>query len=258
MNRYEDYKDRFKFIRFERKDDILELRMHRDDGEALWEGNVGGIHDELGEAFHLIARDPDLRVLILTGSGDNFIAKMDQHGGDGEPMDARWWDRIYREGKDLLTNLLNIEVPVIAAVNGDALLHAELAVLSDVVIAAEGARFADKAHAINGVVPGDGVHVVWPMLLGPNRARHFLLTGAEIDAAEAQRLGFVAEVLPKGQVRDRAWAIAREFAAKPKVMLRYSKIALTLEIKRRLLNDLGYGLTLEGLGALDMMSGRPG
>jgi enoyl-CoA hydratase/carnithine racemase len=255
MTAFEGYKDRFKFVRFERQDGVLEVAIHRDGGEALWEGNVGGIHDELGEAFRLVARDPEVRVMILTGSGDAFCAKSD-HTPTGETMDARWWDRIYREGKDLLMNLLDIEVPVVGAVNGDALLHAELVVLSDIVIAAEGARFADKAHGISGVTPGDGVHVVWPMLLGPNRARHFLLTGAEIEASEAQRLGIVAEVLPKGEVRARAWAIAHELAAKPKLMLRYSKIALTLEIKRRLLADLGYGLALEGLGALDMISGR--
>jgi enoyl-CoA hydratase/carnithine racemase len=257
MLKFEDYRNRFKHVRFERQEGILEVAIHRDGAAALWEGNPGGIHDELGEAFRLVARDPEVRVMILTGSGDAFCAQMDLTPTP-ETMDARWWERIQREGKDLLMNLLNIEVPIVGAVNGDALLHAELVVLSDIVIAAEGARFADKAHGGAGVVPGDGVHVVWPMLLGPNRARHFLLTGAEIEAAEAQRLGIVAEVLPAGQVRERAWAIARELAAKPALMLRYSKIALTLEIKRRLLSDLGYGLALEGLGALDTISRHKG
>ena len=64
----------------------------------------------------------------------------------------------------------------------------------------------------NGIVPGDGVHVWWPMVLGPNRARHFLLTGDEIDAAEAKRLGVVAEVVPHDQVLTRAWDIARTLA----------------------------------------------
>jgi enoyl-CoA hydratase/carnithine racemase len=248
MARFEEYKDRFKYVRLERQDGILELTIHRDGGSALWEGNRGGIHDEVGQAFQLIARDPDTKVVIITGAGDVFCTQMDPSRGD-EPMDQMFWDRIYREGKDLLMNLLDIEVPVIGALNGDAFIHAELVALSDIVIAAEGARMADKAHAPNGVTPADGVHVIWPMLLGPNRGRHFLLTGAEIDAAEAQRLGVVAEVTPKAKVRERAWEIARELAQKPTLMLRYSRVAMTLDLKRRLLNDLGYGLALEALAA---------
>lgn len=249
MARFEDYKDRFRYVRMERQDGILELTLHRDGGPALWEGNRDGIHDEVGQAFHLVGHDPETKVVIITGAGDVFCTQMDPTRGDGETMDQLFWDRIYREGKDLLMNLLDIEVPVIGAVNGDAFIHAELVALSDIVIAAEDARFADKAHAPNGVAPADGVHVIWPMLLGPNRGRHFLLTGAEIDAAEAQRLGVVAEVVPKARVRERAWEIARELAKKPRMMLRYSRVALTLELKRRLLNDLGYGLALETLAA---------
>src|ERR1700729_1709504 len=106
-------------------------------------------------------------------------------------------EKIYLEGKRLLDNLLNIDVPVIGAVNGPARIHAELAVLSDIVLAAETAVFQDAAHMPNGVVPGDGVHVVWPLLLGPNRGRYFLLTGQRLSADEAQAAGVVSEVLPR-------------------------------------------------------------
>jgi enoyl-CoA hydratase/carnithine racemase len=149
--------------------------------------------------------------------------------------------------------LLEIECPVIGAVNGPAFIHAEIPTMSDIVIASDRAAFADKAHAPGNVVPGDGVHVWWPMLLGPNRARHFLLTGAEISSEEALRLGFVAEVVPHGQVMDRARAIARELAAKNPQMLRFSRVAMTQHIKRRMLDDLGYGLMLEGMGILSLM-----
>jgi len=249
MARFEDYKDRFKYVRLERQDGILEVTIHRDGGSALWEAGEGGIHDQLGEAFYLIGRDRETKVMILTGAGENFCEGMD-HSGPRSPMGPDFWDRILKEGKDLLTNLLEIDVPIVGAVNGNAYIHAELVALSDIVIAAEDARFADKTHAIYGVTPSAGVHVVWPMLLGPNRGRHFLLTGAEIDAAEALRLGVVAEVVPKDQLRERAWAVARELAKKPQLMLRYTRVATTLELKRRLLSDLGYGLVLEGLAAM--------
>jgi enoyl-CoA hydratase/carnithine racemase len=125
--------------------------------------------------------------------------------------------------------------------------------MSDIVIASDRASFADKAHATGGVVPGDGVHVWWPMLLGPNRARHFLMTGAEISAEEALRLGVVAEVVAHGQVMDRARAIARQLVGHNPQMLRFSRVALTQHIKRRMLDDLGYGLMLEGMGLLGLV-----
>jgi len=255
MIRFDDYKDRFKYVRLERTNGILEVTIHRDGGSAIWEAGERGIHYELGEAFYFIGRDSETNVMILTGAGDAFIEQMEMNAGQAA-MTSEFWFRIFKEGKDLLMNLLDIEVPVIGALNGNAFIHAELIALSDIIVAAEGAKLADKAHAINGVVPSDGVHVVWPMLLGPNRARHFLMTGAEIDAAEAQRLGIVAEVVPQRQVLERARVIARDLAKKPPLMLRYARAALTQDIKRRLLADLGYGLALEGLGIQSLADRR--
>lgn len=252
MSRFEDYAYRFRFVRLERSDNgILELTIHNNGGEAQWSAGNGGIHDELGQAFYEVGRDPENRVVIMTGTGDNFLVKVDF--SDPEPVSAAYWDRIYKEGKDLLQNLLEIEVPVIGAVNGPAFVHAELPTLSDIVIASDRASFADKAHAPGGVVPGDGVHVWWPMVLGPNRARHFLMTGAEISAQEALQLGFVAEVVPHGEVMTRAREIARELLQKNQQMLRFSRVAMTQHIKRRMLDDLGYGLMLEGMGIMSLL-----
>jgi enoyl-CoA hydratase/carnithine racemase len=248
MTRLEDYRHSFKYIRLRREDGVLEMTIHRDGGPALWDFGPTGIHRELGDAFAAIGQDPDNRVVILTGAGEVFLTGFDYEGA--EPPSAAFWDRIYREGKALLNNLLDIEVPVIAAVNGDAFIHAELAVLSDIVLAAEGARFADKAHFPGGTTPGDGVHVVWPMLLGPNRGRYFLLTGEEIDAEEARRIGVVGEVLPRDKLLPRAWALARDIAAKPPLAVRYARIALTYDLKRRMLAELSHGLMLEGMAML--------
>jgi enoyl-CoA hydratase/carnithine racemase len=240
---FEKYQDGFKHIRLERRDGILEVRIHTDDGPAIWDALASDdIHGELGEAFYRIGRDPGNRVVILTGTGDEFITDWNRYSG---PRDADFVERLNKEARDLLQNLLDIDVPVIGAANGPAFVHAELLALSDIVIASERAAFADRQHLLLGYVPGDGTHVCWDTLLGPNRARHFLLTGREIDAHEAKQLGFVAEVVPHGQALDRARQIARDLLAQPRFRLRYSRVALTQNIKRRMLDDLGYGLMLE-------------
>lgn len=250
MADFDSYGTRFRTVRMKREDGILEIAIHHDGGPAVWTASKGDIHDELGEAFYQIGRDPENKLIIFTGTGDEFLVKV-SFGGD--EINAGYWDRIYKEGKDLLQNLLEIEAPIIGAVNGPAHVHAELVTMSDIVVASDRASFADKAHVPGGTVAGDGVHVWWPMLLGPNRARHFLLTGAEIGAEEAKQLGFVAEVVAHGTVLDRAWAIARELVAKNPLTLRYTRVATIQHIKRRMLDDLGYGLMLEGMGIMSLV-----
>jgi enoyl-CoA hydratase/carnithine racemase len=150
-------------------------------------------------------------------------------------------------------NLLDIEVPMISAVNGPALRHSELPLLCDIVIAAEEASFQDSGHFINGLVPGDGMHAVYPLLLGLNRGRYFLLTGQTIGAREALGLGLVSEVLPQRDLLPRAWALAEQLAQQSDLVLRYTRVAMTQWVKRLMHDVLGYGLALEGLGSADSL-----
>jgi enoyl-CoA hydratase/carnithine racemase len=244
MAKFESYQNAFKNIKMERRDGILQLNVHYKNGPALWSfRDENDLHAELGEAFYKIGRDYDNRVVIITGTGGQWMA------GFGDQFESEitqfHWERLRREGVDLLMNLLDIEALVIGVVEGAAHIHAEIPTMSDYVIASEDASFADKAHAPGGVVPGDGVHTWWPMLLGPNRGRAFLMSGQEISAQEGKQLGFVAEVLPKGKALDRAWEVAREWAAKPPLMIRYTRLAFTQPIKERMLKELNWGLVLE-------------
>ena len=245
MANLEQYANKYETINFERHNGILQVTFHSR-GESLKWG--GPAHREFGNAFADIGSDPSNRVVILTGTGDDFCAGYE---GTRPPMTPIYLDTIYWEGKRLLTNLLDIEVPVIGAVNGPALVHAEIPVLSDIVLASETATFQDATHFPSGLVPGDGVHVVWPLLLGQNRGRYFLLTGQTLSAQEAQELGVVAEVLPRENLLPRAWQLAELLAQQTDLTLRYSRVALNLQLKRQMQDMLGYGLAIEGMAALD-------
>lgn len=249
MSRFDDYVHRFPNIALSRSGGVLEVTLHREGRSAMLSLGEGGLHAQLGDAFRRIAEDEDNHVVILTGAGDVFLTHMDPDE-PRQPLTAARWRRIEREGRALLENLLAIEAPVIGVLNGPAFIHAELVVLSDIVLASPRATLADKVHMPAGVVPGDGVHVVWPLLLGPNRGRHFLLTGHELSAQEALALGVVAEIVPDETLMTRARELAAELARKPTLALRYARLALTRDLKRRLDADLGHGLALEGLALL--------
>ena len=165
----------------------------------------------------------------------------------------REWDQTYWEGKRILTSLLDVEVPMISAINGPALRHSEIPLLCDIVLASDTAAFQDSGHFMSGLVPGDGMHIVYPLLLGVNRGRYFLLTGQRIEAAEAKTLGLVNEVMPQADLLPRAWKLAEQMSRQSDIVLRYSRVAMTLVIKRQIHDLLGYGLALEGLGSADTM-----
>jgi len=145
----------------------------------------------------------------------------------------------------LLAAFLDIEVPVISAINGPAVSHPELPVLADVVLAAEHTILQDPMHFPSGAVPGDGTHTVWTGLLGLNRGRYFLMTGQILTATDARDLGVVGEVLPADDLLPRAWEIARHWARLPRSSLVATRQALTYEWKRLFLQQLHNGLTEE-------------
>jgi len=253
--RLEDYRDRYATLHFARSDDgVLTLTLHTRGGEARWGTSTRSLHCELGRAFADIARDEGNKVVILTGTGASFIAASDPEERYPEPSLAAMWPRIYQEGIDLLENLLAVPVPMIAAVNGPALIHAEIAVLCDIVLASETAEFADLAHVPGGAVPGDGVHTVWPMLLGPNRGRYFLLTGERIGAEEAKRLGVVAEVLAPDALLPRARELAANLARLSLPTLRNTRAVLTRYLRKRMGDELAYGLGAEAVAMLSHSS----
>jgi enoyl-CoA hydratase/carnithine racemase len=255
---FDDYAGRYDCVSMKREDGILLLTIHAKgapDKPCVWSAAP---HEQLSYAFYDIARDRENRCVIITGAGDAFCAEMHSsisglarfsEGNLTAEMHEKM-DEVGHDGRHLLFNHLNIEVPMIAAVNGPALIHAELAVLCDIVIAADHAEFQDAPHLPLGIVPGDGVHIVWPLLLGPNRGRYFLLTGQKLSAREALELGVVNELLPREKLLPRAWELARDICKRPTLAQRYARVAMTQTIKQAMLEALGYGIALESLAMM--------
>ena len=155
MTELSDYAGKYEFIKMERRDGILQVTLHTE-GQSLRWGFLP--HGELPEAFHDIGADRDNRVVILTGTGAEFSGPRATPGTSSFPTRPGWEriDRIHWEGRHLLMRLLEIEVPVISAINGPAWRHSEIPLLGDIVLAADTAQFQDSAHFPSDVVPGDG------------------------------------------------------------------------------------------------------
>jgi enoyl-CoA hydratase/carnithine racemase len=242
-----DYRDAYKNIAIERDAaGVLTVRFHTDGGSLVWSGPS---HEEVAYCFGDIAADRENAVVILTGTGDDYCAAIDP--ASFALGNAHEWDAIVFEGRKLLMNLLDIEVPVIAAVNGPAIFHPEIPIISDIVLASENASFQDAPHFVSGIVPGDGAHIVWPHVLGPNRGRAFLLTGQLLDARTAHEWGAVYEVLPRADLLPRAKELAAAIAKQPFMTRRYARQCLVHNLKQLMLAGLGYGLVGEALAAVD-------
>ena len=250
--RFADYKDAYANYRFELTDDgILFMQCHTDGGPLHWEWSS---HDAMADAFADIAGDREIKVVLHTGTGDTYNASWGRPVTEsGAPlynayndldgvaiMDEKSW-----YGRMLLENLLAVDVPMVAAVNGPCTMHSEVPLMMDIVLASEDAYFQDLSHFPRGMVPGDGQHVVWEALVGPSRARYFLLMGYQLGAQEAREWGVVHEVLPKDQLLDRAWDIARMLALRPPIALRNTRHLLVQNLKRAFLNELDHGLQAE-------------
>jgi enoyl-CoA hydratase/carnithine racemase len=247
MTTLDEYADRYENYRFERDaDGVLTMTMHTNGSDLVWGMKPD---DELGRAFVDVASDPENQIVILTGTGETFIHHEDL-GADFDALPAETWGSyILPYVIRLIHNHLDIDAPMIAAINGPATIHAEMGLLCDIVLASETAVFADQPHFPNGLVPGDGVQVIWPMLIGMNRARYLMYTGQVLPAVEAQRIGLVSEVLAPERLMDRARELARVLLEAPPLTRRLTRRAFGAVIKDQLHAALPYGAALEGLAA---------
>ena len=189
------------------------------------------MHWELSELPRDAALDPAVKALLITGAGRAFCA-----GGDFGPPEADDFPVKEKlagvlEGSWIVENLLDCPKPVISAVNGPAMgLGATLALLCDIVVAGRSAIFADP-HVKMGLGAGDGGQVIWPLLLGPNRAKYYLMTGDKLNAEDAERLGLVNFLVDDDALMPRALEIAERLAKGPTLAIAASKVPLNRHLK---------------------------
>jgi enoyl-CoA hydratase/carnithine racemase len=209
-------------------------------------------HTDFVDAFYRIAQDRANKIVILTGTSGEFIPGIDFESF-GNIADPDMWSQVHDEGVQILENLANIRVPVIAAVEGRAHVHSEYALLANVIVAGEGATFNDLPHFAGGIVPGDGIFTTWSYRAGAGRAEAFLLNPQPLTARAAHEWGVVAEVVPNGQALARGRELASLYLKAPEVARRNTRVHFIQPLKERIVREVGYGLSLEGASAADLV-----
>ncbi len=240
-----NYFSRFAHLRMSREaDGVLLVEMHTDGGPIRFDA---ADHEQFVDAFYEIGRDRANRVVILTGVGD-YMADIDfaTFGNVGDP---NVWSKVHDEGTQILENIANIRVPVVAAIEGRAFIHTEYALLANVIVAGRGATFNDLPHFAGGIVPGDGIFTAWSYRAGAGRAEAFLLDPRPITAVQAAEWGVVAAVVDDGTAVAKARELAALYLKQPEVTRRNTRIHFIQPLKERIVREVGYGLALEGASA---------
>jgi enoyl-CoA hydratase/carnithine racemase len=209
-------------------------------------------HTEFVDAFYRIAQDRANKIVILTGAGGEFIPEID-FSSFGNVADPGVWSQVLDEGSQIVENIANIRVPLIAAVEGRAHVHSEYALLANVIVAAEGATFHDLPHFAGGIVPGDGIFTAWSYRAGSGRAEAFLLNPKPLTARTVHEWGVVAEVVPNGKALRRALELAELYVRAPEITRRNTRVHFIQPLKERIVREVGYGLSLEGASAANLV-----
>ncbi len=240
-----DYSE-YEFLQVEVKERVATVTINRPD---VRNAVNAALHHEFEQIWLDLAEDRDVNAILLTGAGEAFSIGGDITGGARpSKRKGRGGRRIVMaDGRRVIENLLDVEQPIVAAINGDALgFSANVALLCDVTVACETAKLADT-HVALGAVAGDGGAVIWPLLIGPNRAKEFLMLGDTITGADAARIGLVNYALPAGQVLPKARELAQRLADGPTWAIRWTKLAVNKWLKQQANLIMDAGLAYEAL-----------
>jgi enoyl-CoA hydratase len=218
-----DYKDYHHLVFERRPHGVLLVTINRP--EVLNATN-DRLHWELTQIWLTIDADPETRVAVVTGAGRAFSAGGDLGMVEANATDPRRLARTVREASDIVYNMINLDKPVVSAINGVAVgAGLVVALLADVSIIADTVRFTD-GHTRLGVVAGDHAAIIWPLLCGMAKAKYYLLTSDFIDGREAERIGLVTFCVPAAEVLPRALEVADRLAQGSQQAIRWTKRSL--------------------------------
>ena len=235
-------RDDYQHLRFERAGRVLTIVMDRPDVKNA--ANIR-MHNELSRVFKDAAADNGCDVVVITGAGDAFSSGGDIRAMRDKIADRTLWNDTVDEARSLFYSILDLDKPLIARVNGAATgLGATLAVYADIAIAADTAVIGDP-HVKVGLVAGDGGALMWPMLIGFQRAKQWLLLGDNLSASEAATLGLISACVPAAELYARVYGLAERLCQGAPLAIRGTKKAINHTLKQLALSTFEYGVSLE-------------
>lgn len=232
----------YEHLRFRRAGSVLTIEMNRP--EVKNAANIR-MHNELSRVFTDAQRDEGSQIIVLTGAGDAFSSGGDIRAMRDKIADRTLWNDTVNEARALFYSILDLDKPLIARINGAATgLGATLAVYADIAIAADTAVIGDP-HVKVGLVAGDGGALMWPMLVGFQRAKELLFLGDNISADEAARIGLISRAVPADQLDAEIDALVGRLVRLPPLALRGTKKAINHTLKGLALATFEFGVSLE-------------
>jgi enoyl-CoA hydratase len=233
----------YRHMSFARRGRILTITLNRPPMNPIHYE----LHTELSRLWYQVQVDQECDVVVLTGAGKVFSA-----GGDIPMMQKRIDDpELFNlknlEMKQMIFGLIELEKPVIARINGDCIgLGATLALLCDIMIAVDDARFCDP-HVKMGYVAGDGGEVIWPQLIGFAKAKEYLLTGDMLDAKEAERIGLINYAVPREELDAKVAAFADKLANGAAKAIKWTKTSMNMPLRQLAHSMMDASLAYEAL-----------
>ena len=210
---FEEYKEWFKnFADMKREDGILQITWKTNDGPMH---HSGMSHRAMSQLTRTISMDTENEIIIYTHIGDNWMIESDANGWETySELPRERFEHQYFDDTNLIKNMVfDLQVPTIGAMPGPGF-HWDSAMLCDVTICTEDTKI-EVPHAQGGLVPGDGMGLMFQHFLGTKKGNYYMMTSRQVTAPQMLEWGLVSEVVPKGKAVERAWEIARMWKRMP-------------------------------------------
>lgn len=235
---YESFED----VETELDRGVLTIRLNQPETMNAF---TAGMHTTMSTIWDRVNDDDDVKVAVLTGAGKAFSAGGNIPNMQKKIDDPGLWEAGMPEARRIVYRILECEKPVIARVNGHAVgLGATVALLCDIIVAADHAKFGDP-HVKAGLVAGDGGAVIWPQLVGYARAKEYLLTGDLMSATEAERIGLINYAVPAGELDAKVDEIARKLADGASKSINWTKRTINIPLRQLAHSMMDLSISLE-------------